>query len=409
MEKVTIESDDLYLYTYYLFKKDDPKNPVKIGGRLLDFFNENKSYDPNVPYSKPLDVVFKENVPSDYVYKANGSVYLFNMIFHSNKELMNAIVERYNFFHKSKLNVADFDYVAMIAPGDKTKDYGLLKYTYDEPKRTQNPRPEVNKKEKKYEKKKLVPIIFHEDYSNLMRICEQANIKIVPGDILYPRNLLVKVLSAMRYVRENKGKKYAEFYRNLEKKYSSLANLKYDGVYGHSSEREKYLYVADPANDKSDIIETLNSGLTSNKYKTPATFYYNMLSLICQDIRIATLALDQGYSYNPVTKKIGFDDLSVNFQCKTAIRSVQEVLDDIQQNKDSENSKNEETLIKKQNYDINDDSFERFAEEYIENYNIMYGTKITLSDVLAGNELYRKIFEDIQEIYNYKNGDNSRK
>ena len=108
-------------------------------------------------------------------------------------------------------------------------------------------------------------------------------------------------------------------------KYKSILNLKYMDVYEHATEQEKFQYIADPQLDTKSIETLLNSGLLSNKYKLDSTLYFNILSMICHDIRIYTMTNDQGYNYNPVSRKIGYDDASAYFQGLTAISSVSEL------------------------------------------------------------------------------------
>lgn len=287
---------DVYEYSYYLFTNGNEAEPKVIGARTLNL--------PEFLYDK-----YPKINKSDYM--ANSSTYLFNMLYSSNNELLNAVIDRYNEVHpKSKLNKEDFNYISMIGPGNKTKKYGLLKFKY-------------SNKEKSEDKQKLIPFVFKDDIANIYVQCKKAGIEIKSTDLNHPSNLLVKIFSAFSHVPETS--RFKNFYNELERKYKSILNLKYMDVYEHATERDKFLYIADPQLDTKSIETLLNSGLMSNNYKLDSTLYFNILSMICHDIRIYTMVNDQGYTYDPVTRKIGYDDASEYFQGLTAISSVGEL------------------------------------------------------------------------------------
>ncbi|MBR5662703.1 MAG: hypothetical protein IKX00_03500 [Bacilli bacterium] len=287
---------DTYEYSYYLFTNGNENEPKVIGARTLNL--------PEFLYDK------YPNIRKDD-YMANSSTYLFNMLYSSNQELLNAVIDRYNEVHpRSKLDKNNYNYIAMMGPGNKTKKYGLLKFKYSD-------------KEKKEDKQKLIPFVFKSDVINICEQCKKAGIDIKAKDFNHPSNLLVKMFSSFWFI--SKNSKYKDFYNELERKYESLLKLKYMDVIEHATEQEKFYYIADPSMDTRSIEKLLNSGLISNKYKLDSVLYFNILSMVCHDIRLYTMANDQGYTYNPVTRKIGYDDVSANYQGLTAISSIQEL------------------------------------------------------------------------------------
>ena len=114
--------------------------------------------------------------------------------------------------------------------------------------------------------------------------------------------------------------------------------------------------------------------------------------MICHDIRINTIANDQGFSYEPINQKIGYDDISEYFKAKSAIRSVEELRKDI---KLEHNNKADEYT--------REISYEEIANQVLDKYNSEYGTNISFSDIEATPEDYEEIIYTIDAEYKMQN------
>ena len=71
---------DVYEYSYYLFTNGNETEPKVIGARTLNL--------PEFLYDK-YPKINKDD------FMANSSTYLFNMLYSSNNELLNAVIDRY--------------------------------------------------------------------------------------------------------------------------------------------------------------------------------------------------------------------------------------------------------------------------------------------------------------------------
>lgn len=352
-----------YDYTYYLFVNGRENEPVKITAITLNL----------VEYVKEKI----HGIKSDML-TPNSAIFLFNALFSSNEELLRAVVGRYNSLHpRSKYVADDFDYIALLSAGQYTKDYKLLKYSY-------------SSKIDPESKEKLIPIVYEEDLSRIINDGAMAEIKIDENDITHPCNLLVKIFSSMRGSVPYKDQYSIDFDSMVEQKYYQILKLKYDNAYDHLSEKDKYRLFVDYEDDTRNIINLLNCNLIRQTYKKDSTLYFNLLSSISHDYKMKEYVAGYKMKYNPLNNKVGFDDASVNLIANTAIRTVSEMKETDELNREAKVVFNE-----------NNKTDEQIVLEVINKYNLEHNTNITFSDIESNPKEFEELIYELDDAIKF--------
>ena len=350
-------------YKYYLFYRNNPNHPRTILAKDLDLKGYIFAKYPTLKSVKNLS--------------PNAVVYIFNSCFNSNEELMDAVVELYKENHPRFNTNADFDYITLIAEGHNAEDYGFLKYSY-------------STKDFDYTKERLIPIIYHSDFSALSKL---DTIKVT--ELNNPALLINKIINAKFNNMDDSNKKYVE---NLERVILSILKNKYNNnvIYVNNTDYDNNFI--DEEYDVQSIHNLLFSFPIYEQYPVDSTVFYNLLSVIIFHERVNTLGKKMGQTYDPLhltmnNKKISEYNLALlSFSSKS----------------DFYNQKEQEREMKR----IAEPSvlsYEEAAQKVLDEYNFSHDTFISIADLDFMPEQYEEIINQINDLLYNQPNDNQRK
>ena len=374
------EKDTKFSYFYYLFQEGNERHPLEVRPIEMDL---------DTALEKSGEYTNINNISS---LTSNCKFYLFNMLASSNQNLLNYVIRAYNEngHPRSQIKEGLYDYVAVMAKGNNSVDYDFLKFKYQD--RPIDINPNENKNKKLNLRDKLVPTMYFEDFEKIQSICKSANIDVDYIDLNNPRKLLVKLFAGINEIIRTKDAIDGAFYTDLKDKCYSVLRGKYVFDYNHTDEADRDAVGTIYEYDVKNIINLLNSGLIITNFEQDSTLYYNLLSLITNDLRIRDRVNEISKEYIPTSKKVGDDFATPYYLAKTAIYSLKDL--DMQ----TELYATEEP--KHSFGDLADKH--KVYEEYFINYILFRYPNLSSDDVINHPEEYADIIQEINDAYAMK-------
>ena len=350
------------VFKYYLFKEGDLKNPRVIPVSSLNL--------------KRIICLEYKNITSKDL-KANRMMLMFNALFDSNKELLDAIIMEYKNAHpKSKIDQEKYERVRLVISGHNSEDFNFL--DYDETKKNDEDKIE-----------RFVPIIYDSDF-----VRSRYNGLSNRADLIYPRKMLMNIFSPRYTVyKENDysfdSSLYREIYRILLKKYTDRLKHVNPKLNEDISIKES---------DTLNVYNLLNSDIIKKLYTRDSYLFISLLAIVAYHLRLHHLykLINREYDINSTI-------VSSRMQLQFSSRSISELRYDLEMLYCTK-PKSEQILVPL----YTEEKVEAYEKpilgkplEYTPDlerklalYNEKYLTNYTITDVLACDRLYIDVTEN---------------